>query len=492
MKIDFKLDAVAIQGKEVIVTAQVAGQNSAVNQQLSSNQIVNVVSAAKIQELPDQNAAESVGRLPGVSLIRNGGEATEVVIRGLQPKYNMIMMDGIQMSSSDPNDRSTDLSSISSNMLEGIQVSKSVTPDMDASVMGGTVNFELREAQVKEQGVPQFGLVLQGGRNNLADAPDRYNNYKYVGSVEDRMLDDRLGVFAQVDIDRENLTSNELGAGYTHAGGNSQTLYYTTGLNLYDIPRDIQRANGAFVMDYKLPEGKIKFSNFLSSSTSTTQTREEDFDITDNQQLYGLTSTVAKSHSITNGLDFQQQLPIFQMDAKVSNTYSDTKDPNDWSINFLQQSAGLGQFNNTANVNPQDVPKAANNDLSRTIINLISTSNSFSKERASTGSLDLKTNVNLSGEVSAEIKFGGMYRYLTRMYDYELYNGGGLRYRRRRVRQRTAHLPIFAAVKYRVQYPDHLFHRPFVQLRQVSERRLRHEYAAELRNAFAHGGRRPQ
>lgn len=427
VKLDFKLAAVAIEGKEVVVTAQVAGQNSAVNQQLSSNQIVNVVSAAKIQELPDANAAESVGRLPGVSLLRNGGEATEVVIRGLQPKYNMIMVDGIQMSSSDPNDRSTDLSSISSNMLEGIQVSKSVTPDMDASVMGGTVNFELREAQVKEVGVPQFGLLAQGGYNNLSDAYNKYNNYKYVGSVEDRLLDDRLGIFAQGAIERKNLTSNELGASYTHAG-NSTSQYYTTGLNLYDIPRDIQRANGALVVDYKLPEGKIKFSNFLSSSTSTTQDREEDFDIADNQHLYNLSNTGSLSHSATNGLDFQQQLPIFQMDAKVSNTYSDTKDPNDWSVNFLQQSAGLGQFNNVGNVNPQDVPKAANNDLSRTIINLISTSNSFSKERASTASLDLKTNINFSDAVSADIKFGGMYRYVTRAYTYEIYNGGGLQF----------------------------------------------------------------
>jgi len=76
LKLEVKLEAVGVKGKEVVVTAQASGQSSAINRQLSSVQITNVVSAAKIQELPDANAAESVGRLPGVSLIREGGEGS--------------------------------------------------------------------------------------------------------------------------------------------------------------------------------------------------------------------------------------------------------------------------------------------------------------------------------------------------------------------------------------------------------------------------------
>ena len=83
VKQDFRLKAVGVKGETVIVTAQASGQQQAINQQLTSDNIVNVVSAAKIQELPDANAAESIGRLPGVSLLRSGGEANEVVIRGL-------------------------------------------------------------------------------------------------------------------------------------------------------------------------------------------------------------------------------------------------------------------------------------------------------------------------------------------------------------------------------------------------------------------------
>ena len=83
---EFRLSPQAIQGQEVVVTAQASGQNAAINQQLTSANIESVVSAARIQELPDANAAESIGRLPGVSLIRSGGEATQIVIRGLSPR----------------------------------------------------------------------------------------------------------------------------------------------------------------------------------------------------------------------------------------------------------------------------------------------------------------------------------------------------------------------------------------------------------------------
>ena len=85
LKHDFKLVSVTVEGEEVVVTAQAQGQKEAINQQLASMPVVNVVSRARIQELPDVNAAESVSRLPGVSLIRTGGEGSKVVIRGLSP-----------------------------------------------------------------------------------------------------------------------------------------------------------------------------------------------------------------------------------------------------------------------------------------------------------------------------------------------------------------------------------------------------------------------
>ena len=423
---DFKLVPVAIQGKEVVVTGQASGQNAAINQQLTSNQIVNVVSAAKIQELPDQNAAESVGRLPGISVLRDGGEGTEVVIRGLAPKYNQISIDGIQMSSSNPDDRSTDLSGISSNMLEGIRVYKTVTPDMDANVIGGTVEFDLREAKPGESDVLQFSGLGQGGYKGLSDAYNKFNNYKYVGTAEERFLNDQLGVLIQIDIERENLTSNEFGASYNHLG-NSLTQYIATALTLSDIPRDIERHNAALVVDYKLPDGKIKLTNFLNSGPSGSESRQETFDIANQALDYTLANQSGMGTSLIDGIEFQNSFPIFQIDAKISSAYSDSRDPYDWSAIFTQYSpTGLGQFSNEANPNPESIPEAVTNNLSQTYLNLLSSSSYFSKSEALTSSLDLKTTIAFSNLVNAEIRFGGMYRYQTRYYAEQVRDGGGL------------------------------------------------------------------
>ena len=71
---DFSLTIEAIEGQEIVVQAQARGQIGAINQQLASNTIINVVSAERIRELPDASAAAALSRLPGVSIMN--GEPT--------------------------------------------------------------------------------------------------------------------------------------------------------------------------------------------------------------------------------------------------------------------------------------------------------------------------------------------------------------------------------------------------------------------------------
>ena len=426
---NFELEPVTVLGETVTVTGQASGQNSAINQQLSSDKIVSVVSAARIQELPDANAAESLGRLPGISVLRSGGEANEVVIRGMAPKFNQILVNGVQLTSSNPNNASVDLSMISSNMLEVMEVQKTVTPDMDASVIGGVVNLELREAKVKEPGVPEFGVVVQGGYNALSNAYHKLNNYKYVGSLENRFLNNRLGVFAQVDIERKNLTSNQLGAAYTN-DGDSIPLYFTEGLNLNNIPRDRKRYDGAIVLDYKLPDGSVKLSNFVSTGTTDIQNRGEYFGIQGTGGSNIINTTLAYSKNklsvITNALHMKYELPIFYVDAVVAHTYTETDNPNDWTATFVQGSAGLDTLSGKTNLDPRIIPKAATPDPTISFLNNLANTGSFSGARALSASLDISKDLNISNVITSVIKFGGMYRHQTRSYTYHTTGTQGL------------------------------------------------------------------
>ncbi len=428
---DFALQAVAIEGQTVVVTAQALGQNQAINEQLSSNQIVSVVSAARIQELPDANAAESVGRLPGVSVLREGGEGNQIVIRGLAPKYNEVMVDGVPMAATDAGDRGTDLSMISSNMLEGIEVTKAITPDMDAAVLGGTVNFKLKEASAAASDVPMFSLLTQYGYNGLQNS---FGDFKLVGSLENRYIDKRLGVFAEIDAERRNLTSNELGGSYYLNGPalGAQNQVFLSNLNLNDILRDKRRYGGTLVLDYELPEGSIAMKNFFSAGDTKIQNRGESFSLTGNEHDYTTTVSENKLNAMTNLLEVEQTLPLFTIDAQVSHSYSENHDPNDLSFTFIDQNVGLNNLT-YQHLDPRLIPGLSLNDPSTTYLQNISASGNFSRERTITGSLDLLSHVRLTDLISGSLKVGGKIQYRTRSYDYDqsdgvlTYSGGGLR-----------------------------------------------------------------
>ena len=109
-EVNANLESSSLQMEEIVVTGQALGQMAAINQQIQAKSIVNIVSKDKIESLPDQNAAESVGRLPGISIQREGGEGQKVVVRGLSPRFNAITINGERIPSSSAVDRSFDLS----------------------------------------------------------------------------------------------------------------------------------------------------------------------------------------------------------------------------------------------------------------------------------------------------------------------------------------------------------------------------------------------
>jgi len=192
---DFYLGATTIRGETVLITAQAQGQVQAINQQLASDKIVSIVSEAKIQELPDFNAAEAIGRLPGVSTLQSSGEANKVVVRGMAPQYNEVAVGGITLAStgstqigatslpgltsgSTNDDRSVDLTMVTPYMIKSIEVYKSLTPDMEANAIGGYVNMELREAPSGLHG----DALWQSGYTQKSNT---YGNYRAIVSGSD-------------------------------------------------------------------------------------------------------------------------------------------------------------------------------------------------------------------------------------------------------------------------------------------------------------------
>jgi TonB-dependent receptor len=458
VKQEITLTAVGVEGEEVVVTAQAAGQKEAINQQLSSLPIVNIVSRARIQELPDANAAESVSRLPGVSLIRTGGEGSKVVIRGLSPQYNQVTVDGVELPSNVTSqnvisggggtlestgnsigDRGEDLSMISSSMLNGIEVTKAITPDMDATLIGGVVNFGLRKAQRTQLGmegpgamwVPMVELRMQGGYTKLKQS---YDNYRMVASVEKRFFDDQsFGVFIQGSDERRNLSSNNLEASYTLYDKTRGDEAYPeiTGLTVNDAFRKRQRYGGTVVLDYQHDRGEIGLMNFGSWQTTQEITRGENLYPRSNQLYYYANEANNKLSVMSNLLSIKHDFSFLRVDLKLSHSYTESSNPEDMYFNFLQTPAGLANLGDYTKIDPKTLDSKVVHDQTIAGQMSLNTSGSISNERMLQGSLDLTKEIPLSTELSSRIKIGGMYQHRTREYDYnsaggaQYYSGGG-------------------------------------------------------------------
>ncbi|AQT60578.1 TonB-dependent receptor [Cellvibrio sp. PSBB023] len=139
---NFQLQGVSGLVENVIVIGQAAGINKSLNKQRSADNIITAVSADAIGQFPDTNVSESLQRLPGLSIERDQGEGRYVRVRGMSPDYNAVTINGVGVPGPDADRRAVALDVIPSDLLENLTVTKSLTPDMDANSLGGSIDVQ--------------------------------------------------------------------------------------------------------------------------------------------------------------------------------------------------------------------------------------------------------------------------------------------------------------------------------------------------------------
>jgi TonB-dependent receptor len=429
------LDFQSLEGERIEVTAQAEGQLKAINEQLSSNSIKNVVSAERIHQLPDANAATAISRLPGVSLM-NGDQ---VVIRGVQAKLNQVLLNGVQLPSTDMNNRSTNLGFISSNLLSGIEVIKAITPDMDANSLGGVVNLRLREAPKDFH----FDALTQGNYNAQDHVTD---NYTFWASVSNRFFDDKLGVFVQGNMDRtdggnqsSSITPVLISSGDKTFG---QGLYQPNAATFEYDANVTKNGGGSLILDYLLPKGKIVLQNTYAGNYT---------DQNNNQILMNYDASTI-NYTVDRKL-FGKDLWINALQAE--NTFDDIKVQTSLSHSFTQRYTDYGhnpgvwtQFQSPGTIAPFGIdasgqPIDYTEDAQQSItlkksLRILDNLNPEDVENAVLGgwvserydnfkqhlynaSLDVSTPFNFSNDITAEIKAGGKATRTTRDNDIDVY-----------------------------------------------------------------------
>ena len=151
----------------IIVYGQRAGQAGAINRQKNADKLMSIVSADTIGQSPDQNAAEALQRLPGISIQRDQGEGRFVSIRGIDPSLNNVTINGVNVPSPEAGVRSVAMDVIPSELIQSLEVSKTVTPDMDASAVGGSI--EVKSLSAFDRQGRSYSATVQGSYNELME-----------------------------------------------------------------------------------------------------------------------------------------------------------------------------------------------------------------------------------------------------------------------------------------------------------------------------------
>ena len=126
------------------VAGSLQGQAKAIAATKEAPNLINVVSSDKMGTFPDLNAAEALGRLPGISVIQEAGEGRFISIRGARPQYNGTLVNGFTLPSGDNETRRNDLVTISNALIETIVVTKAAMPDLPSDGIGGVANVLMR------------------------------------------------------------------------------------------------------------------------------------------------------------------------------------------------------------------------------------------------------------------------------------------------------------------------------------------------------------
>ncbi|MEW6761510.1 MAG: TonB-dependent receptor [Pseudomonadota bacterium] len=307
----------------VVVTGLRASLESSMNLKRNAQGFVDGIVAEDIGKFPDTNLAESLQRISGVSIDRSIGEGSKVTVRGVGPDFNLVLLNGRQMPTSNLGDRpgrSYDFANIASEAVSQLQVYKSSRAETPTGGLGATINV-LTARPLSRPGM-QASIGIKGVYDESVEhlpkdvTPSDKLTPEISGIYSNTFADGKFGIAISGSYQERNLGYNQAGVpgGWKgpfrgdentwgtipQAGSPGSTITNRPGpSDLYQVPQELkytmsgiqrQRTNGQLVfqfaptkaltttLDYTFSENKIQtrrqelstWFNFGNSSSSWT------------------------------------------------------------------------------------------------------------------------------------------------------------------------------------------------------------------------------
>ncbi|MDC7675821.1 TonB-dependent receptor [Asticcacaulis sp. LKC15W] len=245
----------------VVVTGYRASLQSALNVKRKADVMLDAINAEDIADFPDANLAESLQRIPGISIDRDNGEGRSISVRGLGGDFTRVRINNLEALStggandagSSPNrSRSFDFNTFASELFNSLKVRKTASAETDEGSLGATVDLQTgRPFDYKDD---QFAFSLQDAYYQNGET----HNPRVTGLVSKRWADGRLGFLASVAYSERTAENDQ----YRRGAGQSDYLYRNSTWTTLENPR---RAG------FSAPVGTT-FTNQISATGVVTNT----------------------------------------------------------------------------------------------------------------------------------------------------------------------------------------------------------------------------
>jgi TonB-dependent receptor len=278
-------------------SVQVTGYRYAIEKSLQqkrdANAVVEVITAEDVGKFPDKNVADSLQRVPGVVITRDGGEGKSVSVRGLDPDLTLTQLNGNYIATSETNDeasRSFNYTLLPSNMLSSAELFKSPEARIDEGGIGGTVILHTRRPLEMES---NSGYVtLEGTSSDTSPDVDPQASALYSWHSEDERFGVLVGVTQQkrtsrtmeattenyqwygTDTDARDVNGNPLtqggvnywwgNSGFNDQNGNNYTDFFMpTSVNFAVKEEERERKGGQFTFQFKPVDNVTLTANYF-------------------------------------------------------------------------------------------------------------------------------------------------------------------------------------------------------------------------------------
>lgn len=321
---------------EVVVTGVFSGQQRAINAQKSNINVTNIVSADQIGKFPDSNIGDALKRISGINVQYDQGEARFGQVRGTPADFSSVTINGSRIPSAEGDIRNVQLDLIPSDMIQTIEVNKTLMPDQDGDAIGGSINLVTKNSPRRLT----LNAVAGTGYNWIS----RKVQMNFGLTIGNRFFNDRLGIM--VSASYNNAPSGSYNTEFIWGKDDAGKLYLSDyQIRQYYVTRE--RQSYSLSADWKFNDfNKIWFKGIFNNRNDwENRYRTTLKDITPDGVADVRVQTKGGSHDNRNArlerqrtMDFtlggENRLGFLSLDWRIGYAHASEERPNERYIDF--------------------------------------------------------------------------------------------------------------------------------------------------------------